>query len=149
MANPAFYDLSGVSVAQRESFNNTILLLSMVKSENYYIIGFSRPRQQIEVGFDLDEGYNEPLTQKLLLDFAAPQEGLSVSGVLAALPSAYCKRETITASTAFAAEGGQIVYHRHYPMDLLLPHTVSKMNRVLLATKAEISDFLQANHAAL
>lgn len=46
-----FYKVD-ISSSKRESFNNTILLLTMVKSEYYYIIGFSRVKGQIEIGFD-------------------------------------------------------------------------------------------------
>lgn len=41
-------------LAVRESFNNTILLLTMVKSEYYYIIGFSRAEGKIEIGIDFE-----------------------------------------------------------------------------------------------
>ena len=148
MANPAFYDLSKQSVAQRESFNNTILLLSMVKSDNYYIIGFSRPKQQIEIGFDLDRYWHEPITQTLLLDFSKPENGISVEGIVAALPIEYCSGENISASSAFRAHNGEIIYSRHYPMDALLPHTVSKLDRVLQASKAEILNFLTESYTA-
>lgn len=148
MANPAFYDLSDQSFAQRESFNNTILLLSMVKSENYYIIGFSRPKQQIEIGFDLDRYWHEPITQTLLLDFSKPENGISVEGIVAALPIKNCSGENLSASSTFQAHNGAIIYSRHYPVDALLPHTVSKLDRVLQESKAEILNFLSENYAA-
>ena len=36
-----FYKVE-TTVSKRESFNNTILLLTMIKSEYYYIIGFGQ-----------------------------------------------------------------------------------------------------------
>ena len=51
--NGEFY-IVNKPVSVRETFNNTILLLTMVKSEYYYIISFSRSKGQIEIGFDYE-----------------------------------------------------------------------------------------------
>ena len=68
MNNKEFYK-TDKPLTVRESFNNTILLLSMVKSEYYYIIGFSRSEGIIEIGFDFESKLHGKNTEIIILDF--------------------------------------------------------------------------------
>ena len=144
-----FYDVSSVSVVQREAFNNTIILLSMVKSESYYIIGFSRPLQRIEIGFDLARDGGQNIVQSLTIDFSDWTAGLTISGTIASLPAEQYNENFSGNTPAFSCDGKDIFYQRTYPTDELLPHTAAKMDRVLQASKNEILHFLGAQYAAL
>ena len=142
MNKPEFHDTSSQSVAQRESFSNTIVLLSMVKSEHYYIIGFSRPQQTIEVAFDCQDVTTEVISQSLILDYSDWKSGLKVTAELKALPEKFCNLQALSSSKSFILQDGIVRYNRTYPNDAVLPYTVSRLNRILLATKDEILDFL-------
>ena len=143
------YDMSSMSVTQREAFNNTIMLLSMVKSENYYIIGFSRPKQQIEIGYDLPSNNGLTVTQSLVVDFSDWDCGLTVSGTVAGLPAADFQENGPANTSAISCDGKNVFYQRTYPTDSLLPHSVSKMDRVLQASKNEILHFLSTQYSLL
>ena len=66
-------------LAVRESFNNTILLLTMVKSEYYYIIGFSRAEGKIEIGIDFESELHGKITENIILDFYGFEDFIELS----------------------------------------------------------------------
>ena len=49
MDSKILHNIKDTPFSERETFNNAILLLSMVKSEYYYIVGFSRPNNIIRI----------------------------------------------------------------------------------------------------
>lgn len=149
MNDSVFYDLSSTSVAQRETFSNTVVLLSLIKNDQYYITCFSRPKQQIEVAFDLDNLFGDRSAQPMLLDFSDWKNGVTVSAKLVTLPPSACKTECLAGDPAFSCTADAVHYLRTYPTDELLPHSVAKMDRVLRASKNEILHFLNENYAVI
>ena len=53
MNNEVYYNTKTIPLAERETFNNTIILLTLVKSQYYYIVGVSRPSNIIEIALAL------------------------------------------------------------------------------------------------
>lgn len=78
MIDKEFY-MVDKSISIRESFNNTILLLTMVKSEYYYIIGFSRTEGKIEIGFDFESDLHGKITEIAILDFYSADNSIELS----------------------------------------------------------------------
>ena len=66
-----FYDLCNVPFVSRESFNNTILLLTLVKSNSYYITGFNRLKNIIEIAFDIESELHSSVTESVTIDFGS------------------------------------------------------------------------------
>lgn len=63
MHNDYYYNTKTTSFPDRETFNNTILLLTMIKSKYYYIVGFSRPNNVIEIAFDFESDLHGLITE--------------------------------------------------------------------------------------
>ena len=69
-----YLDLKKVPYTDRESFNNMILLLTMIKYEYYYIIGFSRKCGTINIGFDYQSKYHDYISESVCVDFNSNEE---------------------------------------------------------------------------
>ena len=141
MNNNEFYQID-IPISVRESFNNTILLLTMVKSEYYYIIGFSRINGIIEIGFDYESDLHSTITENIVLDFYT-KEGYVVL---------YSKLKNIEISdfelmclddSRFSVENNSLIYRTVIQSDKLIPTSVNKMNKYILQAKADILDFLE------
>ena len=79
MDSKILHNMKDIPFNDRESFNNAILLLSMVKSEYYYIVGFSRPKNQIEIGFDFDDKTYGRLSETVTMDFSGNLNSIVLS----------------------------------------------------------------------
>ena len=132
-------------LAVRESFNNTILLLTMVKSEYYYIIGFSRVKGIIEIGFDFESELHGKITETAILDFYGDDNYVELSCSLRNID-----RENIETimngriNKAFSVESGSVVFRAKMPSDRLIPTSIKMMNEYILQAKSEIFVFLES-----
>lgn len=136
-----FYKVD-ISSSKRESFNNTILLLTMVKSEYYYIIGFSRVKGQIEIGFDYKSSIHNTITESVIVDFYSDDENVVLSGELKNI-----NLDDFTYSSQLAEnfyfENNTLKYRQISRRDELIPVSIEKMNGIIMRAKSEIFDFLE------
>ena len=136
-----FYKVD-ISSSKRESFNNTILLLTMVKSEYYYIIGFSRVKGQIEIGFDYKSSIHNTITESVIVDFYSDDENVVLSGELKNI-----NLDDFTDSRQLAEnfyfENNALKYRQISQRDELIPISIEKMNGIIMRAKSEIFDFLE------
>lgn len=136
-----FYKVD-ISSSKRESFNNTILLLTMVKSEYYYIIGFSRVKGQIEIGFDYKSSIHNTITESVIVDFYSDDENVVLSGELKNI-----NLDDFTDSSQLAEnfyfENNALKYRQISRRDELIPVSIEKMNGIIMRAKSEIFDFLE------
>lgn len=136
-----FYKVD-ISSSKRESFNNTILLLTMVKSEYYYIIGFSRVKGQIEIGFDYKSSIHNTITESVIVDFYSDDENVVLSGELKNI-----NLDDFTDSSQLAEnfyfENNALKYRQISQRDGLIPVSIEKMNGIIMRAKSEIFDFLE------
>lgn len=136
-----FYKVD-ISSSKRESFNNTILLLTMVKSEYYYIIGFSRVKGQIEIGFDYKSSIHNTITESVIVDFYSDDENVVLSGELKNI-----NLDDFTDSSQLAEnfyfENNALKYRQISQRDELIPVSIEKMNGIIMRAKSEIFDFLE------
>ena len=136
-----FYKVD-ISSSKRESFNNTILLLTMVKSEYYYIIGFSRVKGQIEIGFDYKSSIHNTITESVIVDFYSDDENVVLSGELKNI-----NLDDFTDSSQLAEnfyfENNALKYRQISQRDELIPISIEKMNGIIMRAKSEIFDFLE------
>ena len=136
-----FYKVE-TTVSKRESFNNTILLLTMIKSEYYYIIGFSRPRGQIEIGFDYTSDIHGSITESVIVDFYSDEYNVVLSGEIKNI-NIEDFLDSVPSNKSFYLEDDVLKYRMLAPRDQLIPISIEKMNTIVLRTKSEIFDFLE------
>ena len=131
-----------VSVSKRESFNNTIILLTMVKSEYYYIIGFSRPKGCIEIGFDYKSDIHSLITESIIVDFYSDNENIVITGEVKNInPDDFS--DEVSFDDNFYFENQTLKYKILLQSDRLIPAGIEKMNAIILRAKAEIFGFLE------
>lgn len=136
-----FYKVD-ISASKRESFNNTILLLTMVKSEYYYIIGFSRLRGQIEIGFDYKSTIHNAITESVIVDFYSDDKNIVLSGELKNINlDDFTDSEQLADNFYF--EDNVFKYRLISQRDELIPSSIEKMNSIIMKAKSEIFDFLE------
>ena len=149
MENDIYYNTKNTSFADKGAFNNAILLLSLVKAEYYYITGFSRPNNQIEIGFDLDAAVYGKASQCYTVDFTSDVNHIRV---FARLQNIVFENETqipIPHSQYFILRDGAVDYERCFPKDTVIPMDMKKLNTVFLSVKKELLDFTSAGIAYL
>ncbi len=139
-----FYDTKAVPLSDRESFNNTILLLTMVKSKYYYIIGFSRPEETITIGFDFESKTEGIVTKELIVDFGKSESEIILSCQVYDVPNLETNEGATTTvkSNQFYLDNGKLCYMRRISKDKILPSSVKSMNRCLLLARQEIGTLL-------
>ena len=130
------------TVSKRESFNNTILLLTMIKSEYYYIVGFSRPRGQIEIGFDYTSDIHGAITESVIVDFYSDENNVVLSGEIKNI-NIEDFLESMPSTKHFYLEDGVLKYKMLAPRDQLIPISIEKMNTIVLKAKSDIFDYLE------
>ena len=148
MESNTFYDIKNVTVAERESFNNTILLLTMVKSKYYYIIGFSRPKQIIKIGLDYESKCHQHVSETLNIDFGSSVENVKMHAVIqnACIDEFYWNEELSLKIGRVYKKGKEIVYECNIPKDKVIPMGIEEMNRYILVVKEEIGFFLERSY---
>lgn len=139
--NEEFYKVD-ISASKRESFNNTILLLTMIKSEYYYIIGFSRLKGQIEIGFDYKSTIHNVITESVIVDFYSDDKNIVLSGELKNINlDVFTDSEQL--SDNFFFEDKVLKYRLASQRDELIPSSIEKMNSIIMKAKSEIFAFLE------
>ena len=137
-----FYDVD-ISVAKRESFNNTIILLTMIKSEYYYIISFSRPKGQIKIGFDYKSDMHDLITESITVDFYNDNDNIVITSEIKNINLDDFKSNVIKLDGNFYFENEILKYRLLSRRDDLFPVGAEKMNAIILRAKAEIFAFLE------
>ena len=143
MNEEVFYDIKSVPLADRESFNNTILLLTMVKSKYYYMIGFSRPEAKIVVGFDYASKMDGKITRELTIDFDRFSDVIVLNCVIAELSDNDARNINIPDRFKnIFFDGRRIKFEQKIKKDGIFPSSVKAMNKYLLSARKEIELFL-------
>lgn len=139
-----FYDTKAVPLSDRESFNNTILLLTMVKSKYYYIIGFSRPEETITIGFDFESKTEGIVTKELIVDFGKSESDIILSCQVYNVSQFETneKATDVVKSNQFYLDNGKLYYIRRISKDRVFPSSVKSMNKCLLLARQEIGTLL-------
>ena len=130
-------------LAVRESFNNTILLLTMVKSE-YYYIGFSRAEGKIEIGIDFESELHGKITENIILDFYGFEDFIELSCNLTSIDKENIK-EIMNGKTniLFLFDNNSVIYKVKIPSDKLIPTSIDAINSFILQAKSDIFAFLE------
>lgn len=148
VSEEVFYDTSLVPLSDRESFNNTILLLTLVKSKYYYIIGFSRPDERITIGFDFMSKTEGTHTKELTVDFGSSKDDIIMFCDVVQKTEISNEKLSIIATQYehLLTNNDMVRYERRIKKDSILPSSVNAMNRYLLSARHEIEIFLQASY---
>lgn len=140
--NEEFYVVNE-PVSVKETFNNTILLLTMIKSEYYYIISFSRSKGQIEIGFDFESELHNRITETIVADFYCDDNSVLLSCSLSNIDLS----DSVTVKTIdnrFAVAGSRIFYETKIPCDGVVPISIKTLNEYIMKTRSDIISFLEA-----
>jgi len=149
MSSELYHNTKKTSFPDRETFNNTILLLTMVKSQYYYIVGFSRPKNMIEIAFDFESDLHRAITESITLHFAESDEYL----VLRCEFKNLSERMGLEKGVIFKGKGevtncgGKVKYEYPVAKDKHIPVSVEKMNALILDAKMEIINFLEKQYS--
>lgn len=140
-----FYDIRNVPFASRESFNNTILLLTMVKTDYYYIVGFDRLKNIIEIAFDLESDFHSAITENVTIDFGSnPDTVLFRCGLTNALADEYSALLTEKLnSEEWSVKEGEVIYELKVKKDTIIPLGINDMNEIILKIRKNVYDFLE------
>lgn len=142
-----YYNIRSVPLTQRESFNNTIILLTLVKNKYYYIIGFSRVRHSIEVGFDFESELHGLLSESVTVDFSSDDEYILIDSELKNISFDDTVELTDQGYTGiFGYNDGKVSYSYKIRKDRVLPLNTEDMNTHLLTVKKEIIDFVEEGY---
>lgn len=141
MNNEEFYEID-IPLSVRESFNNTILLLTMIKSEYYYIIGFSRTKGKIEIGFDYKSDIHNSITESIIVDFYSDDENVVLTSEIKNInPDDFKNSYSLVKNFYF--ENDVLKYKLISQRDRLFPVSIEKVNEIIMKAKSEIFDFLE------
>lgn len=141
-----FYDIKNVPFSDRESFNNAIILLTMVKSEYYYIVGFSRTKGIIKIGFDFESDYHEIITEIISIDFNSCDENVEISCKLQNFDSTNVIIEPNKYNGIFSVINNRVFYKKTILKDDIFPLSVKYLNENILIAKSDIVDFLERQY---
>lgn len=141
MDSKILHNMKDIPFNERESFNNAILLLSMVKSEYYYIVGFSRPKNQIEIGFDFDDKIYGRFSETVTMDFSGSLDSIVLSTKLC---NTFFEGKNVIPfnhKDNFEIDNGFIHFKKLYEKDAVIPISMDKLNTIILSIKADIWEF--------
>lgn len=136
------YNMADTPFNERETFNNAILLLSMVKSEYYYIVGFSRPDNKIEIGFDFEDIAYGQISETVIMDFSSNSSDIKVTAQLTNMFFEGMSVIPFAHKDNFRIDNGYIVYERLFEKDDIIPVSMDKLNLIILSTKKDIESFM-------
>lgn len=143
MNNEVYYNTKTIPLAERETFNNTIILLTMVKSQYYYIVSFSRPSSIIEIAFDYESELHSSVSESITIDFGSEDEWMLMRAVLNNISAKdLVLTNDIVSEGVFSCDGDKVVYDFKVKMDKLIPMSIDNMNEYILKAKSEIIMFL-------
>lgn len=144
MKENVYYIMQHASLAERESFNSSILLLSMVRSEFYYIVGFSRQNGLIEIAFDHTGEHFGQMTEHANIDYISSPENIVMTsrlcGLNADMFSADAAERLIYGCVK--TDENEIIYTMNIPKDEVIPISASQMNNHIMIAKREICMFI-------
>ncbi|MBR5827549.1 MAG: hypothetical protein IKY78_10780 [Clostridia bacterium] len=142
MNSEILHNIKDTPFNERETFNNAILLLSMVKSEYYYIVGFSRPDNKIEIGFDFEDSAYGKISEAVTMSFSGDSSGIKVATKLANVLFVKETAMPFSAADYFAFKNGCVYYDRVFEKDDVIPASMDKLNGIILSVKKELGDFI-------
>lgn len=137
-----FYNINNVSFCDRESFNNAILLLTMVKSEYYYIVGFSRAKGSINIGFDFESECHKIITEFISIEFNSSDEYIIIKSEIQNSIGESIEIDSAKYIGSFFTVNNQIFYTRKIRKDDVFPLGIKELDKYILSSKNEIMDFL-------
>lgn len=142
MDSKILHNIKDIPFNERETFNNAILLLSMVKSEYYYIVGFSRPNNQIEIGFDFEDKSYGKINETIIMDFSWSKGEIKATSQLVNL--IFEEEQTIPFSHDyyFVLKNNSISYERVFEKDEVIPLSMDKLNTIIMSIKKDIEKFV-------
>ncbi len=137
-----FYRITATPFSTRETFNNTIILLTMIKSDCYYITGFSRPDHIIEIAFDFQSDLHSSITEHITIDFDSDNEYIVVNSVLKNVSANEVYKETVLIREGtFSYNGNDVIYEYKIKKDRVLPLNFKVMHQNIITVKNEIMSF--------
>lgn len=147
MDSKILYNIKDTPFNERETFNNAILLLSMVKSEYYYIVGFSRPDNLIEIGFDFEDNAYGQISETVVMDFSSNSTSILITSQLT--NTVFKEKNTILFHQKgnFKINNGNIVYERLFKKDDVIPVSMDKLNLIIMSVKNELEEFIKQSFA--
>lgn len=144
MNSEIYHNTKTIPLAERETFNNTIILLTLIKSQYYYIVGFSRPSNIIEIAFDYESELHSAITESITVDFGSDDECVVMHAVLNnVFAQNFSLSENFVTEGVFSCDGDKVVYDFKVKKDKLIPTSIEKMNGYILQAKSEIVAFLE------
>lgn len=145
MNNEVYHNTKTIPLAERETFNNTIILLTLVKSQYYYIVGFSRPSNIIEIAFDYESDLHSVVSESITVDFGSDDECVLIRAALKNVSvKDFVLTDDIDSEGIFTCDGENVVYNLKIKKDKLIPMSIEKMNSCILKAKSEIIAFLES-----
>lgn len=141
MDNKVLHDIKDVPFNERETFNNAILLLSMVKSEYYYIVGFSRPENKIEIGFDIEDKVFGLFSETFIMDFSSISNCIKINCQLNNVLLEGKNVIPFQHQGFFTINNGYVHYERTFEKDCVIPVSIEKLNSIILLVKKDIFEF--------
>ncbi len=145
MNSQILHNVKHIPFNERETFNNAILLLSMVKSEYYYIVGFSRPDNKIVIGFDYENKIYGNISETVTVEFSGNTNGISVSSQLKNIILNDNTVIPLIYKDEFSITDKYVSYSRIFEKDDIIPVSMEKLNSIILLIKKDIGDFIESS----
>lgn len=152
MKNDVYYNTKTIPLAERETFNNTILLLTMVKSQYYYIVGFSRPDSKIEIAFDFETELHDRITETIIIDFAYDEESVLFHSTLCNVDGDTDRDMKLGFDSLegnFTVLDSCIEYNLKVKKDYIIPTSMEQMNKHILCAKNDIITFVEEYYSTI
>lgn len=137
-----FYSINTTPLVTRETFNNTIILLTMIRRDCYYITGFSRPDHIIKIAFDFQSDLHKSITEELIVDFLSNKDYIVIKSILKNISAKelYPGIELIRQGT-FSCNNNEVIYEYKIEKDKVLPIGFDAMHKSIVRAKREIVVF--------
>ena len=138
-----YYDIKNIPLSERETFNNTIILLTMVKSKTYYIVGFSRPDSIIQIAFDFESELHSRLCEYVTIDFSTESEYILFRADLKNITTRESVPEHPSSDGTFRFDGDSVKYEFRVKKNKLIPESTVNMDKHITKVKNEIIAFTE------
>lgn len=137
-----FYNVNGIPFFDRESFNNAVLLLTMIKSEYYYIISFSREKGIINIGFDFKDKYYGSFSETMSIDFNSSDEEVIIKAEINNFSGEKLFLNTENYIGEFSVINNKANYIYKIKKDKVFPLSKKEINQNILNCKNDILEFI-------
>ena len=142
MEDDVFHNIKETSLTIRETFNNTIILLTMIKSDYYYIVGFSRPQHIIEIAFDFYNDLHSTITEDLIIDFSSDEEFVVLKSILKNITAnEVFEGIELLREGIFRCDGNDVIYEYKIKKDRVIPVSFKVMHQNITKVIKEIISF--------